>query len=136
MRRLLPLIFAASVAHAETPATIVEVLEAKGSYAVTDGSSVYTFYADHRFDLRPAGMSGRTVKGVWVDDDGKMRITGQWGWVNGASPPGDYREMVVYISPRSSEPVTKGRHVVYDAYTLVEALHPVDEATFTAAQAR
>jgi len=119
-----------AAALAQLPPAMTEVLKTKGSYAVSDGSSVYTFRADHTFELRPTGMSGRTIAGVWAEDDGKIRVTGEWRWVNGASAPGDYRQMVVYVSPHGTEPETRGRHVVYPAYLTIESLGPVDAATY------
>jgi len=121
-----------SLALAQSPPSIEQHLEAHEVYAVSDGSSVFTFHRDHSFRVEPVGMSGRTIEGVWTRDDGLLLVTGVWGWVNGASKQGDHREMRMHVSPHPGEATKVGmRQVeVQPAYLTIEHLAPVDAEVF------
>ena len=81
------------------------VLNARGSFAFSDGSSVYTLYRDGRFELGPVGLSGRTIEGVWQsDDDHVFVVFGRWGWINGLSRDDDYRRMTFAVTAYPSVP--------------------------------
>jgi hypothetical protein len=137
MGRLLPLlsVMLAAVAGAqENMPSAMDIIEAEGVFAFTDGSSVYTFQEDGSFLLEPVGISGRAVEGSWEwQGDGRMEVTGTWTWYNGISAIDDHRSMSLVIWLQSVEPVEsevlwQGSDArLYDVYFIVDRLAPVEE---------
>ncbi len=119
-----------AAALAQSPPSVEEHLQSQEVYTISDGSSVFRFHRDHRFELEPVGMSGRRVDGVWTRVDGGLLVTGQWSWLNGASLRNDYREMLVSVSPHPGEPTTVGfrKEEVQPAYFVIDRLQKVNEA--------
>lgn len=114
------------------PPSVPEALAQREAFAFADGSSIYTFHSDHRFELGPVGMSGRTIAGVWTDGDNGLVVTGQWGWINGLSRTDDFREMVLHVTPHPGE-ATKVGHAqveVQPVYFTIDGLRPVSKAVF------
>jgi len=135
--RLLPLlsVLLAAVAGAqENMPSAMDIIEAEGVFAFTDGSSVYTFREDGSFLLEPVGISGRAVEGSWEwQGDGRMEVTGTWTWYNGISSIDDHRSMslviwLLSVEPVESECLWQGSDVrLYDVYFIVDRLAPVEE---------
>jgi len=121
-----------ATALAQPPPSVEEHLESHEVYAFSDGSSVFAFHKNHSFRLEPIGMSGRTVEGVWSRVDGGLLVTGKWTWINGLSVDGDFREMVIQVTPHPGEPTKVGmREVeVQPAYVTIEKLNKVDGAVY------
>ncbi len=127
MLTLLALLMLSSPAHAQAYEAVPERLAHSEVFAFTDGSSIYTFHADHRFELGPVGMSGRTIEGVWQDVDGGLLVTGTWSWMNGLSVPGDVREMLLNVTPHGGAATKVGiaEVEVQPTYFAVERLQKV-----------
>jgi hypothetical protein len=114
----------------------IDVISKEGQLCITDGSSIYTFKKDGTFELRPVGMSGREIKGIWKtkkDNSALMEITGQWIWMNGEFSPNDFRKMVLAIYPLSGEKEKVGlsNTEVYKCYFVIEELSKGPSASIT-----
>jgi len=109
---------------AEAPPSIVQILETEGSFAFTDGSSIYTLGNDHAFSLQPVGISGRTITGTWAPGKGSaFHVTGTWGWVNGASVEDDHRELVFHVRCTGKRTTADGEQpILYPVYFTIERL--------------
>jgi hypothetical protein len=119
----LGLLASSSAMSAEEPVSVERVIKAEGSYAFTDGSSVFRFFKNGAFSLAPLGMSGRTVEGSWLIKDRAFVITGNWSWINGLTALNDYRRMKLYVIPLPGAPSELDSHgKVYPAYVLVDEL--------------
>ena len=100
----------------------------KKELCITDGSSIYIFFPDKRFQLAPVGLSGRTVEGTWALDSDGLHIKGKWGAVNGLSMDNDYREMDLWIGYLTSETTTKhfpmadGKRTIHECYFYINRL--------------
>jgi hypothetical protein len=97
--------------------------------SVSDGSSIYTFGSDGRFNLEPAGVSGRSIQGKWIINGEKnIEITGKWGWTNGLSKENDHRTMILSITNLESagqkyiKSITHRNIKLWKAYLIVEHL--------------
>jgi hypothetical protein len=117
--------------------SVAGILAKTEVFAFTDGSSVYSFHRDHRFELEPIGMSGRTVTGIWTATDSMLTITGEWGWANGLSAIDDFRELRLYVNPRDEPAIEVGhrKDKVSPVYFSVDRLVEVDKSTFEARKA-
>ena len=103
MKLLLSVIISLMLTLASFAADALEVIEKEGVLRFSDGSSIYALYKDGRFELMPAGMSGRTISGIWKPDDGLICVEGLWSWMNGLSAPNDTRIMRFQVSPRDEK---------------------------------
>ena len=98
---------------------------------ISDGSSVYIFFPDNKFQLAPVGLSGRTIEGTWSLDSKGLHINGKWGAVNGLSINDDFREMDIHIGYLTSEttendfPMAGGKRQVSKCYFYIERLEKV-----------
>jgi hypothetical protein len=107
----------------QLPDSAAKVMEKYGSFAISDGSSWYSFSKDGTFKSGPMGMSGRTLEGNWTAaGDDTFSIVAKYGWMNGLNFPGDYRRIVFRISFLEKRPA-KGEWLrfgsspeIFDAY--------------------
>lgn len=133
--RLLSLLFALSacllginvvVLRAADTISPEKVIETEGALVISDGSSKYIFCKGGRFESRPVGISGRTMRGYWErNKDGQFVVVVLLGWVNGLSGNDEYRRIVfsIYDIYRESQPkrtASQPKNPVYSTYFLIE----------------
>ena len=122
-------------AGAEDVPSITKIIGETGSFAFTDGSSVYTFKKDGTFKLLPVKNMARCVSGTWtnrVGSDETFVVQGLWAWVDGISKIDDYREMTLLVHLLDPKPLrrqiksTASQVDLYDVYFTIEDIHPIN----------
>ena len=78
----------------------LEAIEQFGGFAVSDGSSYFSFSKDGSFESGPIRSSGRTMSGRWAKGtNGRLVATAKLGWENGFQPAAaQYRRVVFHVS--------------------------------------
>lgn len=75
------------------------IIQKRGNFVFTDGSSFYFFDKNKNFESGPLGLSGRTISGKWkLKNENTFVIEGRWSWMNGVSAVDDFRTMTISIS--------------------------------------
>lgn len=107
----------------------------KKELCITDGSSIYIFFPNKKFQLAPIGLSGRTIEGTWSLDSDGLHIKGKWGAVNGLSMGNDYREMDLWIGYLTSGGTTKyfpmagGERTIHECYFYINRIEKIEQDT-------
>lgn len=100
--KLLTFVFfsVSTILHAAEPEYSPQAaLDKFGRFALTDGTSYFTFTRDGQFKSGPMGESGRELTGTWtLADATELTVVARLGWLNGLNPPDEYRRLVFRIS--------------------------------------
>ena len=107
---------------------IAKIVEAESCFVFSDGSSYFQFRKDGTFRLDPAGLSGRTIEGIWRQGDaGQFTVVGRWSWMNGLSPENDFRRMKLRVTrlPGVPEKPKGSDHKLYPVYHVVDEVVPL-----------
>lgn len=126
--------------------SIKTILQERGSFAFTDGSSVYNFAKDGTFTLSPCKWLAKCITGTWTNSyyaeaaatdkvqwcRGTFVVQGRW-FQNGICKIDDCREMTLEIQLDDSKPIKRTREQVdlYDVYFTIEDLHPITSSGHT-----
>lgn len=132
MQKLLLLLFLIvsfrAAAAADAPISALEAIEQFGRVSVSDGTSYFSFAKDGSFDSGPLDLSGRTLRGRWINGvDGRIVVTARLGLKNGISSGNQYRRIVFFIwhvSRRAREPATTAEPPAsrFDSHFLIEEM--------------
>jgi len=124
-------LFIASVTIAENLLTPLDVINQENQLVLSDGSSIYILKKGGSFESGPHGVSGRTIKGIWKEHkSGGYLVEGKWSWINGLSPPNDFRRMVLHINFISDEAqeilsLQYGKIRLRKAYFIIDSIQRV-----------
>lgn len=109
------------------------IIQKENRFVFGDGASFYDFEKGGAFHSWPIGLSGREITGRWTRSDETYTVTGQWGWINGASALSDSRRMTLslyaptsytlgWARPSDVAGVRHRRSKIYEDYFVVEEL--------------
>ena len=108
-----------------------EAIEKFGGFAVSDGSSYFSFSKDGTFISGPMrGESGRTMTGRWAKakDHRFLIATVKLGWDNGFQPAQpEYRRVAFLVSylrksPKPTTPMHERSIEIFDSYFLIDEM--------------
>lgn len=113
------------------------ILNAKGTLALSDGSSYYVFSRDGTFRSFPRGMSGRLLHGAFKTEGSdvvRFTVMAIQSWRNGLSSLNDRRKIIFVVYPGQNkankqasdeQPAPKQ---VWNGYYIIEELVKLPDA--------